>query len=251
VKTGIVYQEGKAPKEVKISWAILILRLLARVLSVVGLLLIIISVFGLIFVYIPLGTAEISYAVSKTQLAQLVRNTQQKAWDQKLAEENQKQKLAGKPVTNDLPTSWAVPDENYSIYIPKIYAISKVIPDVNAGDPKVYLPALKQGVAEAGGLSHPGEIGTTFLFAHSVGSRVDFARYNAVFYLLDKLTTGDGIEIVYQHKWYKYEVEIREILDATDTKYLVPQNLAEKLVLQTCYPPGTSWRRLVVVAHRI
>jgi LPXTG-site transpeptidase (sortase) family protein len=251
VKTGVIYQEGKVPGEVKISWAVMILKLIAQVMSTTGLLLIIISVFGLVFVYIPLGIAEANYAFSKTQLAILVRNAEKQAWERKLADENQKLKLAGKPEITGLPSEWAVPDVNYSIYIPKINAISKVIPGVDAGDQKIYLAALKQGVAEASGLSHPGETGTTFLFAHSVGSRVDFARYNAVFYLLDKLTAGDRIEIVYQGKWYKYEVADREILDANDTKYLIPQTLSEKLVLQTCYPPGTSWRRLVVVANRI
>jgi LPXTG-site transpeptidase (sortase) family protein len=211
-------------------------------MSYVGILLIAISVFGLVFVYIPLGLAEANYEFSRTQLATLIRNSQKQA---------EQGKSTGKSVTTSLPTEWAVPDVNYSIYIPKIFAISKVIPNVDAGNVNIYLAALKQGVAEAKGLSHPGEIGTTFLFAHSVGSRVDYARYNAVFYLLDKLTVGDGIEIVYQNKWYKYEITDKEVLDAADTKYLVPQTVSEKLVLQTCYPPGTSWRRLVVVANRI
>jgi LPXTG-site transpeptidase (sortase) family protein len=251
VKTGIIYGEGKQPEEVKISWAVMILKLLSQVMSTVGLMLIFISIFGLVFVYIPLGMAEVNYAFSKTEVAKLLRNVQTEQWNKKVAEEKQKEKLAGKPVVNDLPTEWAVPDMNYSIYIPKIFARSKVIPNVDASDQKAYLAALKQGVAEAAGLAHPGETGTTYLFAHSVGSRVDFARYNAVFYLLDKLAIGDGIEIVYQGKWYKYEVGDREILNASDTRYLVPQALSEKLVLQTCYPPGTSWKRLIIVAKRV
>jgi sortase A len=80
---------------------------------------------------------------------------------------------------------------------------------------------------------------------------LDFARYNAVFYLLDKLTIGDEIQSVYKNELYKYQMVQREILLPNDTKYLVPQNLAEKLVLQTCYPPGTTWKRLIVIAKRI
>jgi LPXTG-site transpeptidase (sortase) family protein len=168
-----------------------------------------------------------------------------------LDEEKTKERPAVKPGEENLPRDWAVPDTNYSIYIPRIYAISRVSPNVDAGDPKVYLPALKTGVAEALGLSHPGQAGTTYLFAHSVGTRWDFARYNAVFYLLEKLEIGDRVEIVYDGKLYKYEIAEREILAASDTRYLVPQIISEKLVLATCYPPGTTWKRLVVVAKRI
>ena len=154
--------------------------------------------------------------------------------------------------TDNVPKPpWEVPDEQYSIYIPAIAAISKVIEGVDVSKREEYEPALKQGVAEAAGLSHPGEAGTTYLFSHSVGTRADFARYNAVFYLLHKLQPGDGVELVYQGKWLKYAVEKREVLAAGDVKYLVPQKEEEKLVLATCYPPGTTWKRLVVVAKPV
>jgi len=227
------------------------LRTAAKVISWVGSTLIIVSVLGLVFVYIPLGMAEVRYAFSKTQLSKAIQNWQKQAWVQKLDENKTAVLPASKPAEENLPRDWAVPDINYSLYIPKINAISRVIPNVDAGDPKIYLPALKTGVAEALGLSHPGQAGTTYLFAHSVGTRWDFARYNAVFYLLEKLEIGDRVEIVYSNKLYRYEMAEREILAASDTKYLVPQTMAEKLVLATCYPPGTTWKRLVVVAKRI
>ncbi len=251
MKKGIIFQKGLPTEEVRISSAVAILRTAARVVSWIGSALIMISVSGLVFVYIPLGIAEVRYTFSKTQLSRAIQNTRNQAWTQKLNENKTGGRSVSKPPEDNLPRDWAVPDTNYSIYIPKIYAISRVIPNVDAGDPKVYLPALKTGVAEALGLSHPGQTGTTYLFAHSVGTRWDFARYNAVFYLLEKLEIGDRVEIVYGEKLYKYEMAEREILAASDTKYLIPQTISEKLVLATCYPPGTTWKRLVVVAKRI
>ena len=141
-----------------------------------------------------------------------------------------------------------MPDRDFSINIPKISARSRVIENVNAGVEREYLAALKNGVASAAGLSYPGRIGTTYLFAHSTNSPVNYARYNAVFYLLDKLVAGDTVELVYKDRLYKYVVRSTEVLSARDTRYLVPQQEEEILVLQTCYPPGTSWKRLVVVA---
>ena len=234
----------------RVSWALLILRLVAQVLSWAGLAVIVVAAMGLVMVYIPLGMAEVRYAWSKSRLAAVVRDIEKESVKERQEGEDQTSLLMGKPVDTVNRPEWEVPDENYSIYIPKIFARSRVIPNVDAGDSKVYLAALKQGVAEAKGLAHPGERGTTYLFAHSVGSRVDFARYNAVFYLLDKLGPGDRVEIVYQGKLYRYEVESKEVLVANDTKYLVVQKTSERLVLQTCYPPGTTWKRLVVVAKR-
>jgi LPXTG-site transpeptidase (sortase) family protein len=147
--------------------------------------------------------------------------------------------------------NWQVPDQRFSLYIPKISAISRVIPKVNPFDRTEYLPALKKGVAHARGLAVPGETGTTYLFSHSVASRADYARYNAVFYLLHKLEPGDGVEIVYGGNWYKYQVMETKILGAKDVSLLKPQTDREILVLQTCYPPGTTWKRLWVIAERV
>ena len=144
-----------------------------------------------------------------------------------------------------------MPDKDYSIYISKIGAISRVISNVDANNKKEYLEALKLGVAEAEGLAHPGQIGTTFLFAHSAASPLDYARYNAVFYLLDKLEIGDALEVFYKNKLLKYQVTSVQRLASSDTKYLRPQNEEELLVLQTCWPSGTAWKRLVLTARPV
>lgn len=47
-------------------------------------------------------------------------------------------------------------DDYFSIYIPKIDARAKVIPNVDAGSPKSYLEALEDGVAHASGTNFPG-----------------------------------------------------------------------------------------------
>ncbi|KKU99830.1 hypothetical protein A3C34_00765 [Candidatus Amesbacteria bacterium RIFCSPHIGHO2_02_FULL_48_21] len=189
---------------------------------------------------------EVKYSWMKTPAGRTIQRLEQ-VQPPKLVKEYQ---LGGVQQEEEKP-EWKVPDEKYSVFIPQIGAISRVIPEVDAGDPGIYQAALKQGVAEAAGLGHPGQAETTYLFAHSVESKVDIARYNAVFYLLHKLVAGDKIEVVYQGRLYKYEVTGREILAATDVKYLVPQSQEEKLVLATCYPPGTTWKRLVVIAKRV
>lgn len=216
-RSGILHKH----EEVSISSIIASLKRTAIVLRWLGAALIFISLIGLIVVYGPLFKAEVEYQVTPSKFGSALR---------------------------DMP-AWQVPDTSYSLYIPKISATSKVIGNVDAGSETAYLAALKLGVAEVAGLAHPGQVGTTYLFAHSTDSPLNFARYNAVFYLLDRLENGDRVEVMYQNKLYKYQIVSKQILAASDTRYLLPQTNQEKLVLQTCYPPGTSWKRLVVEAR--
>ncbi len=222
MKSGTLHQG----KELNVGKLIAKLKVVAWGLKKIGTVLILVAICGMIVVYGPLLKAETNYQIST----------------------NFKSKFADslKPIP-----LWEVPDKSYSVYIPKIQAISRVIGNVDAGDEKVYLEALKIGVAEALGLAHPGQKGTTYLFAHSTDGPWNFARYNAVFYLLDKTEKGDIVEIVYKNKLYKYSVFSKSVLGAQDTRYLVPQDKEELLVLQTCWPPGTAWKRLVVVAKPV
>lgn len=233
MKSGLVYKAGKHVPEVKVARVIWWLKLFAKIFSGVGLVCIALGVGLAIFIFAPLVSVEVKYWLA-----------------QKVTSEGPAVSTVIAPVTVEKP-DWDVPDENYSVNIPKIAAISRVITNVDIANPKEYGLALKEGVAEAANLAHPGEKGTTYLFAHSVGDRIDFARYNAVFYLLDKLKVGDSVEVVYQKKLYRYRVEYLAKLAPNDTTYLVPQKDEEKLVLQTCYPPGTAWWRLIVVAKRV
>lgn len=138
---------------------------------------------------------------------------------------------------------------NFDIVIPKIGANADVIPNVDPTDEEQYLAALKKGVAHARGSVFPGMPGTTYLFAHSTDNWWDVGRYNAVFYLLKDLQPADPITIFFNGKRYDYSVQNIQIVDPTEVGYLVnAQKTQEQLVLQTCWPPGTTWKRLLVVA---
>lgn len=226
--------------ELGVSGLIVRLKRIAWTLRKTGAGLMLAACVGVGYIYLPLAGAEIRYKINNLRssifnLQSIFKLGSSGPSKIKIAQER---------------ASWEVPDSNFSINIPKISARSRVIENVNAGVEREYLAALKNGVAQAAGLSHPGEVGTTYLFAHSTNSPVNYARYNAVFYLLDKLVAGDVVELVYKDRLYKYVVRSTEVLVARDTRYLVPQQEEEILILQTCYPPGTSWKRLVVVLDR-
>lgn len=139
-------------------------------------------------------------------------------------------------------------DPEYSILIPKIGANSRVIPNVNAGIESEYLGALKNGVAQALGTANPGENDHIFLFAHSADNIFDIGTYNAVFYLLYKLEKGDEVNVFYKNKRYVYKVTDKMIVDPSEVQYLTRKTDSEFLTMQTCYPPGTTLKRLLVFA---
>src|SRR3990167_6176865 len=140
------------------------------------------------------------------------------------------------------------PDPNFSIIVEKIGASAPVIANVNAADKTTYDQALKRGVAHALGTSFPGQPGVSYLFAHSTDTIFNVPRFNAVFYLLKDLEAGDRVVLFFNGRRFDYIVVERKITEPEDVSYFTLKTEEQILVLQTCYPPGTTWKRLLVIA---
>lgn len=139
-------------------------------------------------------------------------------------------------------------DKDFGVVIPKISANSKVILNVDPFNEKVYQVALTRGVAHAKGTTVPGKEGNVFLFSHSSVNFYEANRYNSIFYLLDKLVVGDKIDLYYSGEKFKYFVTDKKIVNAQDIKYLGSLGSGKTITLMTCWPPGTTWKRLIVIA---
>jgi LPXTG-site transpeptidase (sortase) family protein len=144
-------------------------------------------------------------------------------------------------------------DTEFDILIPKIGANAKVFPNVDSSDQNNFLPILMQGVAHSRGTVFPGMNGNIYLFAHSTDNFWDVGRYNAIFYLLKNLERGDDVIIFFQGVRHNYKVTDKKTVEASDVSYIVNgQNQpTETLILQTCWPPGTTWERLLVFAKPV
>lgn len=143
---------------------------------------------------------------------------------------------------------WSPINTTFSLVIPKIDAKAAIMANVDPTNEENYLAALKEGIAHAKGTCFPGMDCTMYLFAHSTSSSFLVSQFNAVFYLLRKLEPGDQILVYYYGKKILYEVTGKEIVGPTETKYLKEIGQEEKLILQTCDPPGTTLNRLLVFA---
>lgn len=213
------------------------------ILRSIGNFLVLFALFGIGMTFGPAAYEEIRYHIDRANGVQYVAAsvTQQR--------EYQNGQLA-QVLGNAKEKVLVAPDPFFSIIVPKIGASARVLPNIDPANEDEYLAALKQGVAHAKGSVFPGLLGTTYLFAHSTDSFWDVGRYNAVFYLLKDLTIGDDIYVFFQNQRYNYKVTDVRIIDPGQVNFLTQaQQSEEQLVLQTCWPPGTTLKRLIVVAR--
>ena len=141
--------------------------------------------------------------------------------------------------------------KNFGLIIPKVGINTAVIPAVNPIDPGQYLEALKKGVAHASTSYFPDENGTVYLFSHSTNYDWFVSDLNAVFYLLKNLTEDDLIVIFYKGKQYTYKLREKRVVSPKETSYLIPQKGTKTLILQTCWPPGSTSERLLLFADLV
>lgn len=187
------------------------------IISLIGVVLVIIALFVPINTYAPVLEAEIVYRLNKKA---------------------------------DQPKEFTPVDSQFSIIIPKINANTKVIRNVNPYEPKEYQEALTQGVAHASGTATPDQNGNVFIFAHSATNWYQANDYNAVFYLLNKLEAGDSIIVYFNNIPYNYSVDEIKFVKPTEVSYLSTNLNTNQLTLMTCWPPGTTLKRLIVEATK-
>lgn len=222
---GTIYESGKSGASGEIGLTPkLVKRIAYHLLRGTGAGLIAFAIVGVIFSFWPIIKEEITYKPHHIGFGDLISRT--RAQDFGL-------------------------DPYFSIYIPKINAKARVIANVDAGNQSEYLAALSEGVAHAKGTNFPGQGKSIFLFSHSTDSPLNFARYNAVFFLLRKLSAGDRVIVYFMGQAHEYVVTDEFTTSADDVSWLTDKGQGERLVLQTCDPPGTSLRRLIIIAKPV
>ena len=215
-----------------------------RRIRLAGNLVVILAILGLFMTFWPVFSAEIGYRLGILD-------------GKKYVVEN---KPSGQQSTSPTPQTFSdlksaqnetilVPKStDFGIIVEKIGANSPVITNVDPTNKGQYNTALQKGVGHAKGSSFPGQPGVTYLFAHSTLNPWDVPRYNAVFYLLRELENGDRVVVYYQGRRYDYFVTEKKIVAPDDLSVFQNQGDSSTLVLQTCDPPGTTWKRLLVIA---
>ncbi len=133
---------------------------------------------------------------------------------------------------------------------------SIIIPDINVNAPIVFpettdekklLQELGKGVVFYPDSVLPGQNGNTIILGHSSAYPWDKGKYGSVFSLLGQLKSGGQIIIFYQKHKYVYRVITKEIFKKN--AQISVQNENSQLVLISCWPIGTAWKRIVIMAE--
>ena len=103
-------------------------------------------------------------------------------------------------------------------------------------------------MAHAKGSAFPGQDKLVYIFGHSTDGIWNVEAYNAVFYQIKDLEMGDEIVLHLGDDDFKYEVVAKDVIKSTDIDFVNSKQDENLLILQTCWPPGTSWQRLFVTA---
>lgn len=218
-----------------------------------GSVLVVFSLMGIMYIYEPIMISWIRYKfIDQSTIALKIAA---------IREANVKITLTPTPIKESTirveptPEPILVESNEFKILIPKIGAEADIEANVPPYDKTAYMKVLKNNVvAQSLGSDLPGNGNGTmmFLFAHSSEQGIFDARDNPVFYLLGNLEQNDDILINYKGSVFTYKVYTKKIIGAKETNYLnYTEDNKEILILQTCWPIGTNWQRLLIFAQRI
>jgi LPXTG-site transpeptidase (sortase) family protein len=145
------------------------------------------------------------------------------------------------------------PYENRLI-IPKIAKNAPIV-DIDAGGgfdfdhmENIFMKELEKGVVRYPGTATPEQNGNMFIFGHSSNYVWSEGSYNQIFALLPKLEKGDDIIVFYNQKKYTYVVREKKIVSPGDVKAIKNDKTKKEINLMTCYPIGTTLRRMIIFA---
>ena len=140
-----------------------------------------------------------------------------------------------------------VASDDFSLTIDRIDVHVPIIEGVDPTNEIEYDQKLSNGVAHMIGSAVPGVGGNIFIYGHSSADLP--SPYAKIFANIDQLMPGDKIVVRYLNKDYNYLVTGQKVINSDDFSVLANAG-HETLTLMTCWPVGTSDKRLVVFADR-
>lgn len=133
-------------------------------------------------------------------------------------------------------------EREYALTIPKL-GIKDALVVVGGED-------LSASLIHYGGTVMPGEWGNTVVFGHSVLPQFfNPKNYKTIFSTLPTLEKKDKILVDFDGLTYFYEVFELKVVPPNDISVLEQKYDSSYLSLVTCVPPGTYWKRLIVIAR--
>ncbi len=151
-----------------------------------------------------------------------------------------------------LDSSGTAPTDKNEVIIPKINLEIPVDYAESSTNETDVQNSLERGVVHYPTTSQPGQNGNSAFFGHSSSNIFNKGKFKFAFVLLHAVTPGDTFYLTYNKKIYVYKVISRDVVDPSDVGVLDPvPGQSATATLITCDPPGTSFKRLVIVGQQI
>ncbi len=145
-----------------------------------------------------------------------------------------------------LPKTEELYDFPDSVVIPKININAPIVVSSTV-DEKELFKKLENGVLLYPNSALPGQNGNTIILGHSSAYPWYKGKYGSVFSLLNQLNSGEQIIVYFQKHRYIYRVIAKSII-LKNAEILV-QGEKPQLVLISCWPVGTAWKRIMIQAE--
>lgn len=109
---------------------------------------------------------------------------------------------------------------------------------------------LSHHLVQYGGTAVPPSKGTAVIFGHSTLPQLfKQGDYDTVFAYAHTLEVGDEIKIKVDNLDFTYKIYNITITSPLDTSFFTQNYDDNYLILVTCTPPGTTWKRLILRAR--
>ena len=140
--------------------------------------------------------------------------------------------------------------DEFGISIPSIGLSHIVKTNVDPRYKDEYLPVLDDYVAHGKFTKLPSpNDGRVYLYAHSKLAPFGNTPKAGYFSHINKLENGDEIFLDYEGQKYTYKVNESKIVEPSFTEVYTGVSDKAEVVLQACYPPGTTDKRILVFAE--
>ncbi len=131
---------------------------------------------------------------------------------------------------------------HYTLSIPKLKLTNLDVSTVDTD--------LSHHLVQYGGTAVPPSKGTAVIFGHSTLPQLfKQGDYDTVLAYAHTLEVGDEIDIQVDNLSYTYKIYSITITSPLDTSFFTQNYDDNYLILVTCTPPGTTWRRLLIHAR--
>ena len=161
----------------------------------------------------------------------------------------------GSTITEIDPTISVAVSPNPTLLIPKLNIDVPIVFGIDATDTNAVMAAMNSdGVVHfriAGASAYPGEFGNLVITGHSAGDVYSNNQYKFIFSGLERLAVDDKVYVDFNGVRYTYSVKETKIIDPKSVTDLQLGTDKPRLTLVTCWPLGTSEKRLIVIADQI